>query len=137
MKTDEYARQLKYKMSRIKGRETKPEIHVRSVLHRLGFRFRKNVSQLPGNPDIVLPKHNTIIFVHGCFWHQHKGCKKCKIPKSNVEFWTDKLLGNRKRDRLHNRGLRLQGWRVMTVWECQVGDKEKLSRRLSSFLKTS
>lgn len=126
----EAAAKLKYKMSRIKGKDTKPEIIVRSMLHRAGFRFRKNVENLPGKPDIVLPKYKTVVFVHGCFWHQHKGCDKCKIPKSKVEFWTEKLGKNVVRDMKHKRNLKALGWRVLYVWECELRNNEMLEKNL-------
>lgn len=107
-------------MSRIKGKDTKPELELRSCLHRLGFRFRIRRKDLPGKPDIVLPKYKTIIFVHGCFWHRHSGCKYAYTPKSNVEFWTNKLEGNITRDQIIQKKLESQGWRVLIVWECSV-----------------
>lgn len=132
---DDSAAKLKYKMSQIKGRDTKPEIIVRSFLHRAGFRFKKNVSDLPGKPDIVLPKYNTIIFVHGCFWHQHQGCSKCKIPKSKVEFWTEKLGKNVERDKRHLTELTNAGWSVITVWECELKGESLLLDKLQPLLK--
>jgi len=132
-KKDEAAK-LRYKMSRIKGKDTKPEILVRSILHRLGYRFRKNVTHLPGKPDIVLPKYKTIIFVHGCFWHQHKGCAKCKIPKSKVDFWTEKLGKNVERDKKHKRELEEMGWKIIYLWECEIKSENQVKERLKSFL---
>jgi DNA mismatch endonuclease (patch repair protein) len=119
-----------YNMSRVRGKDTKPEKLVRSVLHRLGFRFRKNVSELPGKPDIVLPKYKTIIFVHGCFWHQHEGCKKSHLPKSNVEFWANKLSKNVVRDRESKEKLISDGWSIFVVWECETKKVEELERKL-------
>lgn len=119
-------------MSQIKGKDTKPEILVRSMLHRLGYRFRKNVTDLPGKPDIVLPKYKTIIFVHGCFWHQHKGCAKCKIPKSKVEFWTEKLGKNVERDKRHLKELKKLGWRVFTIWECEIKNSVNLKSKIEA-----
>jgi DNA mismatch endonuclease (patch repair protein) len=112
-------------MSRIRGKNTKPELIVRSMLHRAGYRFTVNGPQnksLPGKPDIVLPKYRTVIFVHGCFWHQHPGCPAARIPKSSASGidWKSKLEGNAARDRRNVRKLRKQGWRVLTVWECRV-----------------
>lgn len=134
MTPEEAASKLRYKMSRIRGKETKPEIKVRSLLHRSGFRFRKHVRGLPGKPDIVLRKHNAVIFVNGCFWHQHRGCPKCKIPKSRVEFWTAKLRENVRRDQRDRLTLEHQGWRVFVVWECEVRDEAQLRTRLELFL---
>lgn len=107
-------------MSGIKGKNTKPELLLRSALHKLGFRFRIQRKDLPGKPDIVLPKYKTIIFVHGCFWHRHPGCKYAYTPKSNIEFWTNKLEGNVIRDRLTEKALEEMGWRILIVWECEV-----------------
>lgn len=119
-----------WNMSRVRSKETKPEKRVRSLLHGLGFRFRKNVRSLPGVPDIVLPKYKTVIFVHGCFWHQHKGCVKSHIPKSNIEFWTAKLGRNADRDKQHAKNLKAAGWRVIIVWECQMKDLPALAEKL-------
>lgn len=121
-------------MSRIKSANTKPEIVVRSLLHRLGFRFRKNVKTLAGKPDIVLKKHNAIIFVHGCFWHRHEGCKRSNIPKSNQDYWKPKLERNVLRDAEHEAELTAKGWRVLKVWECEIKDLETLTRKLKEFL---
>ena len=112
-------------MSRIKSKNTKPEILVRSYLHREGFRFVLNKKDLPGKPDIVLPKHKTCIFVNGCFWHAHD-CKNFKMPKTNVDFWKDKFQNNKKRDKRKSRQLRNSGWRVLTVWECEVRKNKRL-----------
>jgi DNA mismatch endonuclease (patch repair protein) len=111
-----------------------PERTVRSLLHRLGYRFRIHRGDLPGNPDIVLPRYRTIIFIHGCYWHRHKGCKFAYTPKSNVEFWQHKFDENVKRDEMVIRQLRGQGWRVLVVWECQVGNERVLVKRLNRFL---
>jgi DNA mismatch endonuclease (patch repair protein) len=119
-------------MSLIRSKETKPEVFVRSVLHRLGFRFRKNVKDLPGKPDIVLPKYKTVIFVHGCFWHQHKGCRRATIPKSNTDYWIPKLTGNVKRDILHKADLKKAGWNVAVVWECETKVADKLKKKLKN-----
>jgi len=114
-------------MSRIQGKDTAPELVVRSLLHRMGYRFRLHVSRLPGKPDIVLPKHRTVIFVHGCFWHRHKGCKFAYTPKSRNRFWTAKFAENIARDRKVKRELRRLGWTVNVVWECQTEKPEALS----------
>lgn len=117
-------------MSRIRGRDTKPELAVRSVLHRLGYRFRLHVPDLPGRPDIVLPRHRTVVLVHGCFWHRHEGCRFCCVPKTRVDFWRRKFEGNVERDRVVRRELRKIGWRVMVVWECEIDAPGRLIRRL-------
>ena len=109
-----------YVMSRIKCKDTKPEIIVRSYLFSRGLRFRKNDKRYPGSPDIVLPKYKTIVFVHGCFWHLHEGCKYARIPKSNVDYWEKKLYRNRERDKHNQKELEKMGWNVITVWECEL-----------------
>lgn len=121
-------------MSRVKARDTKPELLVRSTVHRMGFRFRIHRRDLPGNPDIVLPKHRKIVFVHGCFWHGHKGCPRSRRPATNREFWNKKLDGNIQRDRRQRRKLSRTGWMVLVVWQCETRQPEKLSRKLSRFL---
>lgn len=123
-----------WNMSRIKGRDTKPERTVRSVLHRLGFRFRLHCRDLPGVPDIVLKRHRTVIFVHGCFWHRHAGCRFAYTPKSNAEFWLNKLTSNVKRDAVNARKLRGLGWTVLTIWECQVANEQSLKAKLNKAL---
>ena len=109
-----------YNMSKIRGRDTKPEEIVRKYLFSQGFRYRKNVASLPGKPDIVLPKYRTVIFVNGCFWHGHEGCKYFVWPKNNAEFWKEKIQTNKKRDDDTSRMLAEMGWSVLTVWECQL-----------------
>lgn len=116
-------------MSCIRGKDTKPEILVRKYLFSRGLRFRKNDKRYPGSPDIVLPKYNTIVFVHGCFWHLHEGCKYARMPKSNVDFWEKKLYGNRERDERNEKALEEMGWHVLIVWECQL-KKDKRERTL-------
>ena len=116
-------------MARIRSRDTKPEVRVRSVLHRLGYRFRIGRKDLPGKPDIVLAKWKTVVFVHGCFWHGHSCCEG-HLPKTNAAYWAPKLLGNRQRDMRAMRALRELGWRCIVVWECQTGSLNKLEARL-------
>ena len=118
-------------MSRIRGKDTKPEIAVRSILHRMGYRFRLHRRDLPGKPDIVLPKHRTVVLVHGCFWHRHRGCKYAYTPKSRVQFWQKKFHENVERDRRNRKDLRKEGWKVIVVWECEVRDPDKLVVRLA------
>ncbi|MAE92655.1 MAG: very short patch repair endonuclease [Pelagibaca sp.] len=105
-------------MSRIGPKDTKPEIMVRKGLHRLGFRYRLHTKDLPGKPDIVLPKYRTVIFVHGCFWHGHEGCHYFRIPKTNTDFWQTKIGRNQERDAVVRQRLAQSGWRILTVWEC-------------------
>lgn len=121
-------------MAKIKGKNTRPEIAVRSLLHRAGYRFRTHVASLPGKPDIVLPRYRTVVFVHGCFWHRHKGCKAATTPKSHRKFWSDKFDRNVSNDRKHQRQLRRLGWKVVTVWECQLRWPEKAMRRVEMVL---
>lgn len=120
-------------MSRVGGKNTRPEMFVRRVAHSLGYRYRLHVSGLPGRPDLVFASRHKVIFVHGCFWHGH-GCKRGVPPVSNVNFWNAKLTWNRERDIANIRKLRLDGWRVLVLWECQIADAEKLGRRLRRFL---
>lgn len=110
-------------MSAIKGKDTKPELLVRKFLFSRGFRYRLNHSRLPGHPDIVLRKYRTVIFVNGCFWHGHQGCKYFVLPKTNVEFWSEKIERNRNRDVEEQRQLASMGWHCITVWECQLKPK--------------
>ena len=117
-------------MSRIKGRDTGPEKRVRSLLHRLGYRFSLRRKDLPGSPDIVLPGRNVALFVHGCFWHRHEGCSNSTLPRTRAEFWLDKLNGNVERDMRNEAALKELGWRVLTIWECEVENETQLSRRL-------
>lgn len=121
-------------MGRVKGRDTKPEILVRSMIHRMGLRFRLHRRDLPGSPDIVLPKHKKIIFVHGCFWHGHKGCLRSKRPITNIEFWNKKLDQNIERDKRFQRILKEAGWDVLVVWQCETSKPDKLLRKLGRFL---
>ena len=113
-----------YNMSQIRGKDTKPEEKVRKYLFSQGFRYRKNVSTLPGKPDIVLPKYRTCIFVNGCFWHKHEGCKYFIWPKNNAEFWRNKILANKERDKKAIESLKQAGWRVITIWECELKGSE-------------
>ncbi len=123
-----------WNMSRIRGRDTKPEKLVRSLLHRMGYRYRICRSDLPGKPDIVLPRYRTAIFVHGCFWHRHEGCQFAYNPKSRTEFWQGKFQRNVERDREVKAELEQLGWRVLYVWECETGDTEHLSQVLDAQL---
>jgi DNA mismatch endonuclease, patch repair protein len=109
-----------YNMSRIKGKDTKPEMLVRKFLHANGFRYRLHVKKLPGKPDIVLPKYKTVIFVHGCFWHQHENCKLGKVPKNNKSYWIPKLEGNVLRHINTENKLKTLGWKSVTIWECEL-----------------
>jgi DNA mismatch endonuclease (patch repair protein) len=121
-------------MSRIKGRDTKPEKIVRSLLHNLGYRFRLQRRDLPGKPDVVLPKYKKAIFVHGCFWHGHKGCQRAARPTSNIEFWDKKIDSNMKRDEASQSALAELGWSCFVVWQCEMRDMPVLTEKLESFL---
>lgn len=121
-------------MAKVKGRDTGPERLVRSMLHRMGYRFRLYRRDLPGSPDIVLPKHRKIVLVHGCFWHGHKGCKKASRPSTRVEFWNRKIDENIRRDKKIRKELAVSGWKVLVVWECKTRKSEKLTQKLERFL---
>lgn len=125
-----------YNMSRIKGKNTKPEMLVRKFLHKNGFRYRLNYSKLPGKPDIVLTKYKTVIFINGCFWHGHETCKYFVVPKTNTEWWLDKINGTKHRDKLKIEELESLDWSVKVIWECELkkGNKELILNDLIVFL---
>lgn len=120
--------QRHFVMSQIKSSDTKPELLVRSYLHRLGFRFRKNDKRLTGKPDLYFPRYYAVVFVNGCFWHGHRFCKKVRIPKSNTEYWTQKIERNRERDKEEVKSLLEQGYRVGVVWECSITGKNRAQK---------
>ena len=122
-------------MSRIRGRDTRPEMIVRRIAHALGFRFRLHRKDLPGRPDIVFPRHQAVIVVHGCFWHRHPGCKRASSPKTRVRYWQNKFEDNVVRDKRNETALRDLGWKVMVIWECETKDHEALATRIESFLR--
>jgi DNA mismatch endonuclease (patch repair protein) len=122
-------------MSHIGGKDTAPELRVRRLLHALGFRFRLHRSDLPGKPDIVLPRHRKIILIHGCFWHGHPGCHRAALPTTNAAFWQAKIGKNTERDRVALEGLRGLGWDVLVLWQCELGDLAQLTDRLHAFLR--
>ncbi|HEY8036658.1 MAG TPA: very short patch repair endonuclease [Methylobacter sp.] len=121
-------------MAAVKGKDTTPEIRVRRMLHKMGYRFRLHRKDLSGKPDIVLPRYRLCIFVHGCFWHQHPGCKRATIPEFNHEFWITKFQGTLKRDRQAKKELRHQGWRVCIIWECETKKEESLDRVIHRYM---
>lgn len=127
------AEQRSRNMARVKNKNTAPEIVVRKTLHRLGYRFRLHRRDLPGNPDIVLPRYRTVIFVHGCFWHGHPGCRRAARPSSNVEFWNVKLDKNRQRDADVRQRLTALGWQVLTIWQCETKNPAHLEQLIRTF----
>jgi len=124
-------------MSHISGKDTKPEILVRSLLHRMGYRFRLHKKNMPGKPDIVLPKYKKVIFVHGCFWHGHENCPRSKRPSTNVEFWNKKIDANIERDKKIIKSLEYLGWKTLIIWTCEIKNEDALKHKLISFMETS
>lgn len=129
-------RERSERMSRIRSKDTKPEMLVRRIVHGLGYRYRLHASDLPGRPDLVFRPRRKVIFVHGCFWHRHEGCSRNRIPKSpeRQEFWRAKLDGNARRDRLNQAALREKGWDVLVIWECETKDVDRLVKEVTAFL---
>lgn len=121
-------------MSKVKSKHTKPEMKVRKLLHSMGYRFRLHRKDLHGKPDIVLPKYKTVIFVHGCFWHRHSGCKRASTPKTNIEFWERKFLKNIENDKNAYQALSDLGWKVIVIWECEVSDMAALKEKILDIL---
>ena len=121
-------------MSAIKSKNTKPEIAVRKLLHSMGFRFRLHRKDLPGSPDIVLPKYKTVIFVHGCFWHRHENCKYASNPKTRKEFWESKFKANVKRDKEIQEKIKNIGWQSVVIWECETKNIDDLKEKLIDFI---
>ena len=121
-------------MSRVHQKDTKPEIIVRRLIYGLGYRYRLHCKDLPGKPDIVFKSRRKVIFVHGCFWHNHEGCSKARLPKSRIEFWREKIENNAKRDEKVRRALNDMGWSYVTIWQCEIKDFEKLKKGIIDFL---
>jgi DNA mismatch endonuclease (patch repair protein) len=121
-------------MSRVRAKDTKPEMLVRRLVHAAGYRYRLHVRDLPGKPDLVFPARRKVVFINGCFWHRHRDCALARLPKSRTEFWTEKLERNRARDERNVAALRDLGWDVLTVWECEIRDPAGLMRRVEAFL---
>ena len=121
-------------MRQVHSQHTKPELLVRSLVHRLGYRFRLHRKDLPGAPDLVFPARHKVIFVHGCFWHGHACPRGARLPKTNADYWREKIARNRKHDRQHQRHLRQLGWSVLTLWECQLRNQQQIAARLTRFL---
>ncbi|WP_090676547.1 very short patch repair endonuclease [Aureimonas jatrophae] len=124
-------------MARVKGKDTKPEKIVRQTAHAIGLRFRLHRRDLPGTPDMVFPRLSTVVFVHGCFWHRHSGCRRCTTPKTRTEFWNAKFVTNVERDMRNSEQLVRMGWKVLVVWECETFDRDQLRVRLSNDLGSS
>ncbi|MFO7607081.1 MAG: DNA mismatch endonuclease Vsr [Desulfurivibrionaceae bacterium] len=122
------------RMSLIKGKDSAPEMKLRRLVHGMGFRYRLHDKNLPGKPDLVFPSRRAVIFMHGCFWHRHEGCKLARLPKSKLNFWKPKLEANKERDLLHRRQLRDLGWRVLVVWECEMVYTERVASVVRDFL---
>ena len=121
-------------MRSIRKTNTSPEMAVRRIIHRLGFRYRLHVRELPGTPDIVLPRLRKVVVVHGCFWHQHAGCRLAKLPRSRPEYWLPKLARNQERDQIAEKALAALGWRVLVIWECETKRPERVEKRIRKFL---
>ena len=122
------------RMSLIRNRDTRPERAVRRLLTDMGYRYRLQYKRVPGRPDVAFPGRRKVIWIHGCFWHRHPGCKNARLPKSRPEFWLPKLEGNRRRDLAAQEAARKMGWRTLVTWECELADSQHLSRRLKEFL---
>lgn len=132
---DRLSREMRsWNMSHIRGRDTSPERSVRSLLHGMGYRFRLHPRELPGKPDLVLPRHRTAVFVHGCFWHRHAGCRFAYTPRTRTAFWQGKFSANRVRDRKVVGELKAQGWHVIVVWECEIRESLRLAQKLDGAL---
>lgn len=121
-------------MAQVKSKDTKPEMTVRRLLHRLGYRYRLHRKDLPGRPDLVFPSRRKAVFVHGCFWHDHAGCKKVRLPSSNEDYWLAKLKRNRERDERNLVQLKKDGWKPLVIWECELADLDAVARNLVTFL---
>jgi len=124
-------------MSRVKGRDTKPELKIRSLVHKLGFRFRLGNRKLPGTPDLILTRFKKVIFVHGCFWHGHKNCRRAKLPETNADFWKNKIKKNKLRDTKDIKTLKTLGWKSLTIWQCELKNSLKVQIKLKKFLKAA
>lgn len=129
-------RQRSERMGRIRGKDTKPEMRVRKLVHSMGYRYRLHRKDLPGNPDLVFPARRKAIFIHGCFWHRHPSarCRLARLPKSRLDFWFPKLEENHRRDKRNLSKLKALGWAAMTIWECQIGKNEVISKKIRKFL---
>ncbi|MFZ1576335.1 MAG: very short patch repair endonuclease [Chromatiaceae bacterium] len=122
------------RMSRVRGKDTAPEMKLRRLIHGMGYRYRLHVGDLPGKPDLVFPSRHAVIFMHGCFWHRHANCKLARLPKSKLDFWETKLEENRQRDLRYQERLKAMGWGVLIVWECELQNLDHVSRVVGEFL---
>lgn len=122
------------RMSRVRNKNSNPEMKLRRLVHGMGYRYRLHVGKLPGKPDLVFPAKHAVIFMHGCFWHRHPNCKLARLPKSKLDFWVNKLEGNRRRDLIHQQQLQAMGWRVLVIWECEMANIEQVSLMVRIFL---
>jgi DNA mismatch endonuclease (patch repair protein) len=122
------------RMSRVRNKDTKLELKVRSIVHRMGYRYRLHRRDLPGHPDLAFGPKRKVIFVHGCFWHRHKACKLARLPKSRLDFWKPKLEKNRQRDEKVQQGLRSQGWKYLVIWECEAEDENHVREKVGEYL---
>ena len=134
MTLDDTSKQRSYIMSRIRSQNTSPEMRVRSQMHRAGYRYRTHVSALPGSPDIVMRRYRTVIFINGCFWHQHQNCKIASLPKTNTDYWSKKFERTKARDQAAYDALKRDGWVVLVIWECQTREEETLRELLTNIL---
>ncbi|MBK9325892.1 MAG: DNA mismatch endonuclease Vsr [Hydrogenophilales bacterium] len=123
-------------MARVRAKDTRPEMAVRRLVFGMGYRYRLHDARLPGTPDLVFAGRGKVLFVHGCFWHRHENCELARLPKSRLDFWLPKLEGNQTRDRVNQRLLRKSGWRILVVWECELRDMPKLTRKIRRFLES-
>lgn len=121
-------------MRQVREKNTSPELKVRSLAHRLGFRFRLHRKDLPGKPDLVFPSRKKIIFVHGCFWHGHNCTRGCRVPKTNSEYWIEKIQRNMERDSKHQSILKVAGWDILVIWECEINNPEMIAEKIDGFL---
>lgn len=124
-------------MANVRGHNTVPELAVRCIAHRMGLRFRLHCKDLPGRPDLIFPKHRLVVFVHGCFWHRHEGCRYASTPKSRTTFWMPKLAANVARDRRQEAALQALGWRVLVIWGCETGDRVAVERKLAALTRSN
>ena len=121
-------------MALVRAKDTRPDLLVRRLVFSLGYRYRLHVRELPGHPDLVFRKLRKVIFIHGCFWHRHEACALARLPKSRLDFWVPKLEGNKLRDRRNKRALTKDGWKVLTIWECKLGNAGRLETTIRRFL---